>query len=116
MPFNMLLTKHKCHEELTGPLPDDETSIDAHNLRSMRHLENDEKNNLFVKEIISTSSYDKEADVKMVSGFDKHSIKVDIYQIYFTKKVIISGSQSSFGSNQWNAEEGSPGYCPTGPG
>lgn len=82
MPMNILLARHKCSEELTGPLPDDETSMGAQNLRRMRHLEKEEKDNFFVKEIISTSGYDKEADVKMVSSSDKHSIQVYIYQIY----------------------------------
>ena len=78
IPMNILLTRHKCSEELTGPLPDDETSMSGQNLRRMRHLEKEEKD-IFVKEIISTSGYDKEADVKMVSSFDKHSIQVYIY-------------------------------------
>ena len=82
MPMNTMLTRHKCSEELTGPLPDDETSMGAQNLRRMRHLVKEEKDNFFVKEIISTSGYDKEADVKMVSSLDKHSIQVYIYQIY----------------------------------
>ena len=78
MPMNILLTEHKCSEELTGPLPDDETSMGEQNLRRMRHLEKEGKDNFFAKEIISTSVYDKEADVKMVSSFDRHSIQVHI--------------------------------------
>ena len=79
MPMKILLTRHKCSEELTGPLPDDETCMGGQNLRRMRHLEKEEKDNFFVKEIISTSGYEKEADVKMVSSLDKHSIQVYIY-------------------------------------
>ena len=81
MSINKMMSRHKCSEELPGPLPDDETSMGAQNLRRMRHLENAGKDKFIVNEIISTSCHGEEADVTMVSGYDQHSIKVNIYQI-----------------------------------
>ena len=81
MTINIMMSRHKCSEELPGPLPDDETSMGAQNLRRMRHLAKMRKDNIFVKEIISTSFHDEEADVTMVSGYDQFSVKVIIYQI-----------------------------------
>ena len=81
MAINIMMSRHKCSEELPGPLPDDETSMGAQNQRRMRHLENMGKDNNYLKEIITTSCHDEEADVTMVSGYDQFSIKVTIYQI-----------------------------------
>ena len=79
MPMNLLVTRHKCTGELTGPLPDDETFMGDQNLRRMRHLEIAKSNKLLIKEIITNNCFDADADVTLVSGSDKHFIKVKNY-------------------------------------
>ena len=75
--INKLVTKHKCSEELRGPLPDDETSMNDQNLRMMKHVKNEDQDNHIREEIKTISYLNKEADVILVSGFDRHSIKVN---------------------------------------